>query len=293
MRTRSDDLEILLTVVDSGGFSAAAEQMEIQVAKVSRAVSRIEAQLGVTILNRTTRRVKPTEEGQQFIEQIRQALGQLEAAEEEVMTRGLTPKGRLRVDAASPFIFHQLVPLIKTFKTDYPDIELELTSNEGFVDLLEKRTDIAIRIGKLTDSTLHARALGKSELFIVASPEYLAAWDTPNHSDQLAAHQLIGFSDVKILNYWPIDGGVMITPCFSASNGETVRQMALDGNGIACLSGFMVKKDIQAGRLVALFEQQKMTETGRELVNAVYYKSSNVARRITAFIDFIQPRLTL
>ncbi|MGL6316375.1 LysR substrate-binding domain-containing protein [Vibrio sp. WXL103] len=293
MRTRSDDLEILLTVVDSGGFSAAAEQMEIQVAKVSRAVSRIEAQLGVTILNRTTRRVKPTEEGQQFIERIRQALGQLEVAEEEVMTRGLTPQGRLRVDAASPFIFHQLVPLIKAFKTEYPDIELELTSNEGFVDLLEKRTDIAIRIGKLTDSTLHARALGKSELFIVASPEYLAAWDTPHHSDQLAAHQLIGFSDVKILNYWPIDGGVMITPCFSASNGETVRQMALDGNGIACLSGFMVKKDIQAGRLVALFEQQKMKDTGRELVNAVYYKSSNVARRITAFIDFIQPRLTL
>ncbi|MGL6259375.1 LysR substrate-binding domain-containing protein [Vibrio sp. WXL210] len=293
MRTRSDDLEILLTVVDSGGFSAAAEQMEIQVAKVSRAVSRIEAQLGVTILNRTTRRVKPTEEGQQFIERIRQALGQLEAAEEEVMTRGLTPQGRLRVDAASPFIFHQLVPLIKAFKTEYPDIELELTSNEGFVDLLEKRTDIAIRIGKLTDSTLHARALGKSELFIVASPEYLAAWGTPHHSDQLAAHQLIGFSDVKILNYWPIDGGVMITPCFSASNGETVRQMALDGNGIACLSGFMVKKDIQAGRLIALFEQQKMTDTGRELVNAVYYKSSNVARRITAFIDFIQPRLTL
>ncbi|MDN2483109.1 LysR family transcriptional regulator [Vibrio agarivorans] len=293
MKTRSDDLEILIAVVDAGGFSSAAEMLEIQVAKVSRAVTRIESQLGITILNRTTRRVELTEEGRQFVDKVRLGLATLNSAEEEVVSRGELPKGKLRVDAASPFIFHQLIPLIKGFKQNYPDIELELTSNEGFVDLLEKKTDIAIRIGKLTDSTLHARSLGKSELFIVASKDYLATRGVPTTREEIEQHDLLGFSGVKVLNHWPIDGGLTIQPTFTASNGETVRQMTLDGNGISCLSGFMVKKDIEEGRLVALFEQNKTTNTGRELVNAVYYKSSNLARRITAFIDYIQPRLTL
>lgn len=174
MKTRSDDLEILLAVVDSGGFSAAAEQLDIQVARVSRAVSKVENQVGVSILNRTTRRIELTEEGRQFVDTIRIGLQQIQQAEEELISRGELPKGRLRVDAASPFVFHQLVPLIQPFKQAYPDIELELTSNEGFVDLLEKRTDLAIRIGALSDSTLHARPLGRSSLYIVASPDYLA-----------------------------------------------------------------------------------------------------------------------
>ncbi len=153
MLTRSDDLEILITVVDSGSFSQAAEVMDVQVAKVSRAVSRLEQQLGITILNRTTRRLELTEEGKRFVESVRSGLQHLRQAEEDIVSRGELPKGKLRVDAASPFMLHQLVPLVREFHAAYPDIELELTSNEGYVDLLEKRTDVAIRIGKLNDST--------------------------------------------------------------------------------------------------------------------------------------------
>ena len=148
MLTRSDDLEILLTVVDCGGFSAAAEALDIQVARVSRAVSKVEKQLGVSILNRTTRRVELTDEGRQFVDAIRVGLRHIQQAEEELISRGELPKGRLRVDAASPFVFHQLVPLVRAFNKMYPDIQLELSSNEGFVDLLEKKTDLAIRIGQ-------------------------------------------------------------------------------------------------------------------------------------------------
>ena len=179
MLTRSDDLEMVLTVVDAGGFSAAAEALDVQVAKVSRSVSKVESQLGVSIFNRTTRRVELTEEGRQFVDSVRVGLQMIQSAEEEIVSRGELPKGRLRVDAASPFVFHQLVPLVQSFKEAYPDIELELTSNEGFVDLREKRTDVAIRIGKLSDSTLHARPLGKSLLHIVASPDYLAKRGLP------------------------------------------------------------------------------------------------------------------
>ncbi|PSW10771.1 LysR family transcriptional regulator [Photobacterium rosenbergii] len=293
MLTRSDDLEILLTVVDSGGFSAAAEALDIQVARVSRAVSKVEKQLGVSILNRTTRRVELTDEGRQFIEAVRTGLQHIQQAEEDIMQRGELPKGRLRVDAASPFVFHQLVPLIQPFKVAYPEIELELTSNEGFVDLLEKRTDVAIRIGKLDDSTLHARPLGRSPLYIVAAPEYLAKRGIPKQVNELHQHDLIGFAGAKILNRWPLKGLESITPSMISSNGETVRQLVLAGNGISCLSGFMVNKDLEEGRLVSLLETEKLVNTGREQVNAVFYKSSSVARRISAFIDFIQPQLTL
>lgn len=293
MLTRSDDLQILLTVVDTGGFSAAAEALDIQVARVSRAVTRLENQLQVTLLNRTTRRVELTNEGRQFVDTVRIGLQTLQQAEEDLIGRGERPKGRLRVDAASPFVLHQIVPLVQEFKQAYPDIELELTSNEGFVDLIEKRTDVAIRIGKLTDSTLHARPLGKSKLYIVASSTYLAQRGLPKNSSDLTHHCLIGFTGSKVLNQWPLKGIDQITPNVRASNGETVRQLTLSGNGIACLSGFMVKDDIAAGRLVPLLENEHVTHVGREQVNAVYYKTSTVARRISAFIDFIQPRLSL
>lgn len=293
MRTRSDDLEILLSVVDSGGFSAAAENLGIQVARVSRAVSKVETQLGVSVLNRTTRRVELTVEGKAFIDSIREGLDLIKRAEETIVSGRELPKGALRVDAASPFIFHQLVPLVQAFKQAYPEIELELTSNEGFVDLLEKRTDIAIRIGKLKDSTLHARPLGKSALHIVASPDYLDRTGEPKSVADLSQHQTIGFTAPKILNQWPLKGMSPLTPTITSSNGETVRQLALSGNGIACLSGFMVNQDIEQGRLVSLLDNEKLLGTERELVNAVYYKSSSVARRISAFIDFIQPRLSL
>ncbi|HHF3254487.1 TPA: LysR family transcriptional regulator [Vibrio alginolyticus] len=293
MLTRSDELEILMAVVDSGGFSSAADALGIQVARVSRAVSKVESQLGVTLLNRTTRRVEVTEEGHQFVEAVRLGLLQIQQAEEEIITRGELPKGRLRVDAASPFVLHQLVPLIQPFKEAYPDIQLDLTSNEGFVDLLEKRTDVAIRIGRLSDSTLHAKPLGTSPLFIVATPGYLSKRGFPEAVSDLRSHNLIGFSGAKLLNQWPLRGFEMIEPDTLSSSGETVRQLVLAGNGIACLSGFMVKDDLDSGRLVALFESEKITNTGREQVNAVFYKSSSVSKRISAFIDFIQPRLTL
>ncbi|WP_104401884.1 LysR family transcriptional regulator [Vibrio penaeicida] len=293
MLTRSDDLEMLLAVVDSGGFSAAAEALNIQVARVSRAVSKVERQLNVSIFNRTTRRVELTEEGRQFVDTVRLGLMQIQQAEEEVISRGDLPKGRLRVDAASPFVFHQLVPLVKPFNDAFPNIQLELTSNEGFVDLLEKKTDLAIRIGQLNDSTLHAKPLGKSALYIVASPDYLARRGIPQKNSDLSAHDIIGFSGPKVLNHWPLKGFETLKPNFVSSNGETVRQLTLAGNGISCLSGFMVKKDIEEGRLIPLLESEKIPNTEREKINAVYYRSSSVAKRISVFIDFIQPKLTL
>ncbi|QBF84463.1 LysR family transcriptional regulator [Shewanella maritima] len=297
MLNRSEDLTILIAVAEHGGFSAAANALDIQVAKVSRSVSRIESTLGVSLINRTTRKIELTEEGKQFIHSVRQALNQVDLAEQAVINLGHKPAGKLRVDAATPFVLHQLVPLVAEFRQAYPDIELQLTSNEGYVDLIENRTDLAIRIGRLHDSSMHASSLGKSKLHLVAAPDYLEKYGNLNDVAELSQHQLIGFSDIKQLNIWPLPGfesavqaGQMQLSC---SNGETMRQLVLAGNGIACLSNFMVANDIASGKLVSVLADKLIANSDRENVSAVYYRSSAVSSRISAFIEFIKPRLAL
>ncbi len=293
MKTRSDDLECFLAVVDAGSFSAAAEALDLQVARISRAVSRLEQQLDTTLLNRTTRRLELTEEGAAFARGVRQGLSQLAAAEEAVAQVAGRPSGRLRVDAASPFIQHQLLPLLAEFRQAYPEIRLELSASEGIIDLLEKRTDVAIRIGSLSDSTLHARPLGRSPLHMVASPDYLARSGPLATPADLAAHSLLGFVPPSRLNLWPLAGSGPIRPSVAATNGEILRQMALEGQGIACLSNFMVAKDLAEGRLVRVLVAHVSPLTERERINAVYYQNSVLAERVRVFLDFIQPRLTL
>ncbi len=291
--SKTEDLEAFLTVVDTGSFSNAATLLNQQVAKVSRAVTRLEASLDVTLLNRTTRRLELTEEGELFLQYARDGLNVLENGEEALRLLKRAPAGRLRVDAASPFVFHQLAPLVAEFSEAFPDITLDITSHDSIIDLLEHKTDIAIRIGDLSDSSLHARYLGKSRLHIVASPQYLKKYPVSGEVDTLNNHKLIGFSDSPGLNKWPLRQEIDLRYSLRASSGETIRQFCIAGQGLALLSNFMVHKDIEEGRLIPVFTDDIVSPNRREPVNAVYYKNSAVSSRISAFLDFIQPRLIL
>jgi len=293
IRSKTEDLEVLLAVADHGGFSAAANALDIQVAKVSRAVARLEQEHACSLFTRTTRKVSLTQEGERFINAIRHAMEQIAVAEFALTEQKARPSGRLRVDAASPFVLHQLVPLVKPFRAAYPDIELELVSNESFTDLIEKRTDLAIRIGGLTDSGLHASLLGRSPLHLVASPDYLKAFGTPHTLDELTQHAIIGFSDIANLNKLPTTPVISLPTHIKASSGETIRQLCLAGNGIALLSNFMVSKDIRSGHLVSLLVESIDSPNPREQVQAVYYKHTKLASRIEAFLNFIKTRLDL
>ncbi|MEP2616966.1 MAG: LysR family transcriptional regulator [Marinomonas sp.] len=293
IRSKTEDLEILLAVADHGGFSAAANALDIQVAKVSRAVARIEQEHACSLFTRTTRKVSLTQEGERFIMAIRSAMEQIAGAEFALTAQKTRPSGRLRIDAASPFVLHQLTPLIKPFRAAYPDIELELVSNDSIIDLIEKRTDLAIRIGRLSDSGLHATLLGRSGLHLVASPDYLATRGTPKTVGELALHDIIGFSDIANLNKLPTTPPIQLSVNIKASSGETIRQLCLAGNGIALLSNFMVSEDIKKGRLVSLLNESIQTPNPREQVNAVYYKHTALASRIEAFLTFIKAHLVL
>ena len=220
----------------------------------------------------------------------------LEKGEEALRLLKRTPSGKLRVDAASPFVLHQLAPLVGEFREAFPDITLDITSHDSIIDLLEHKTDIAIRIGDLSDSNLHARRLGKSKLHIVASPQYLEKYPLSENEGGISTlnkHKLIGFSDSPSLNKWPLKQDVNLQYSLRASSGETIRQLCLAGQGIALLSHFMVHRDLSAGALVDVFSDDIVSPNRRESVQAVYYKNSAVSSRISAFLDFIQPRLTL
>lgn len=290
---KTEDIEIFLTVVDTGSFTGAANLLNQQVAKVSRAVSRLEDTLQCTLLNRTTRRLELTEEGHVFIRYARESLNTLYTGEEAIKLLKQAPSGHLRIDAASPFVLHQLTPLVGEFVQQYPHITLDLTSHDNIIDLLEHKTDLAIRIGDLKDSNLHARLLGKSQLRLVVSPEYLYQHNEVAHINDLSTHKLIGFNDASKLNSWPLKTPVKLNFHMTGSSGETLRQLCLNHQGIALLSHFMIGDDLKSGRLVEVLPEAIVTPNNREAIQAVYYKNSAVSSRILAFLDFIQPRLTL
>ena len=291
--TKTDDLQHFVAVADTGSFSGAATLLDVQVARVSRSVSRLEEQLQVTLFNRTTRRVELTQEGRIYLSHIREGLNMIALGEESLKQLHTTPSGLLRVDAASPFIFHQIAPHVGEFLSHYPNITLDITSHEGIIDLLEHRTDVAIRIGELQDSNLYYQTLGQSRLKLVASPDYLNEHPPITTIADLSAHKLIGFSGNTTLNRWPLKQNTTLSFSLFASSGETIRQLCLAGQGIALLSTFMCQKDITSGALTALLPEAIVSPNRRETVNAVYYKNSVVSSRVSVFLDFLKPRLTL
>ena len=292
MKSTIEELQAFVSIVDSGSIVMAAERLQQTASGVSRALQRLEAKLNVTLLERTTRKLKLTQEGQLFLGKARRILNDLAEAEDSLLKSDEDISGLIRIDSATPFILHVIVPLMHEFMRKYPNIEIELDNHDQVIDLLEHQTDVAIRFGELNDSTLHAKLLCRSCLYIAASPEYLAQRGMPEHPQDLLAHDLIGFSQTQHLNSWPIQvqgKAFSARPRIKASNGETVRQLALEGAGIACLSRFLVQDDIKAGRLTALLEDQ--IELHYQKIHAVYYLQEHLPKRVRLFIEFLAEKL--
>ncbi|MCU9957599.1 LysR family transcriptional regulator [Burkholderia sp. BKH01] len=289
MKVTLDELQAFAAVVDTGSITAAAQQLDLTVSAASRTLARLEEKLKTTLLRRTTRRLELTEEGRAFLQDARAIIESVENAEEQMLARREMPSGRLRVDAATPFMLHVIVPLVRGYRERFPKVELELNSNEGIIDLLERRTDVAIRIGRLKDSTLHSRRIGNSRLRILASPAYVEAHGQPRKVEDLDKHTLLGFTQPESLNVWPILGTdgepCRIEPGIWSSSGETLRQLALDGTGMVCLSDFMTAQDREAGRLVQVLARQTLDV--EQPIHAVYYRNTAISARIASFVDYM------
>lgn len=289
MKAHSEELAIFVAVVEGGSFSRAAERLNMANSAVSRAIKKLEHKLGVELLTRTTRQIKLTQEGEAYFRRVQSILQEMAAAENELIESKNMPQGSLRIDAATPVVLHLLMPMIKPFRERFPQMTLSLVSSETFINLIERKVDIAIRVGNLSDSSLRARPLFTSRRKIVASPEYLGQHGIPTSPEELAQHACLGFVDPLNLNRWPVakaDGQLYdIEPDCTANSGETLRQLCLTGNGVACLSDFMINKDINEGRLIEVMAD-KLLPVDMPF-NAVYYSDRAVSTRIRCFIDFM------
>lgn len=280
-------------VIDTGSFSNAAQQLGQTPSGVSRTISRLEQQLGMTLIHRTTRRLDLTEEGSWLLARARRILADLEETESQAALARTQPAGLVRVNAATPTLDHLIAPQLADFFDAYPQVQVELTSGETVVDLIEEKADVAIRIGNLADSTLNARRLGRSRIRVLAAPGYLERHGTPRHVEDLTRHRLVGFVAPASLNTWPLRAGTeegwRIAPHVTATSGETVRHLALQGAGIVSLSDFLTRADVAAGRLVPVLEDAALPWT--QPVWAVFYKQGALAPRVKALVDFLADRL--
>ena len=293
MKATSEELVIFVAVVESGSFSRAAVQLGQANSAISRSVKKLEMKLGVSLLNRTTRQLSLTEEGERYFRRVQSILQEMAAAETEIIETRSTPRGLLRIDAATPVVLHFLLPLVKPFRERYPEVSLSLVSSETFINLIERKVDVAIRAGTLTDSSLRARPLFTSYRKMIASPSYIARYGNPTNVDDLKRHVCLGFTEPVSLNTWPIAGSDgqphEIISGLSSNSGETLKQLCLSGNGIACLSDYMINKELEKGDLVEILTDKRLPV--EMPFSAVYYSDRAVSTRIRAFIDFLSERV--
>jgi len=287
---RAGEMAVFVQVVEHGGFSAAARPARMTPSAVSKLIARLEERLGVRLISRSTRKLQLTTEGRAFYERSTRILADIDEAE-RAAGAGDRPTGRIRLNTSASFGNHILAPLVGDFLARYPGISLDIVQTDAVIDLLDDRTDVAIRSGPLKSSSLIARKLGASAMLMVAAPRYLERFGTPSTLAELETHNRLGFSYFRIVDGWPINDqdlavNLPTTGNTQASDGEALRHLAIGGVGIARLAEFTVRADIAAGRLVPVMPDNNPHDV--EEVHAVYIgQGGHLPIRVRALLDFL------
>lgn len=287
------EMKTFVAVVDAGSFIGAADPLGMSKAAVSRHVSDLEQRLGVRLLQRTTRRLSLTDEGQAFYARSKEALALVDEAETEIRSRSTEASGVVRVNAPHTFGVLHLAPLWGAFMDANPRVSLEVTLSDRVVDLVDEGFDLAIRIATLPNSTLVSRKLASTRVMLCASPAYLARVGTPMRPADLALHQVIAYSYWASRDEWTFtgpDGEVTVRTHarLYANNGDTCLAAALNGQGIILQPSFLVADDVRAGRLVELMPAYRSIELG---IYAVYPTRKQLALKVRRLIDYLAEAL--
>lgn len=285
---RLGEMEVFARVVSEGGFSAAGRSLDLTPSAVSKIVARLEARLGNRLLNRTTRAITLTSDGEAYHRAVLQILRETDDAEAAAMTGAA--RGRLTVTASIPFGAMYVAPAVLTFMADNPGLEVELSLSDGIVDIVSQRVDVAVRMGELPDSGLVARKLGASRRVVCASPDYLSRRSVPQVPSDLAAHDCLTFAFRRSRPVWPFmkdgrDGSVAVSGKLSLNDGETMKRMAIAGAGIARVGLFHVAREIQEGSLVTLLEDWNPGDV--ETVHAMFVGGAHIPNRVRRFVDHL------
>jgi DNA-binding transcriptional LysR family regulator len=287
-------MQIFVAVVEAGSISAAAERLNLAKSAVSRRLAELEAHLGVSLIQRTTRRLNLTDSGRAYYARCVTILADVEDAEAAVSLAHGALKGHLKVALPQAFGLLCLAPMIQTFMARHPDVHFELDFNDRQVDLMQEGFDLAIRIATLEDSSLIARRLAPIRAVVCASPDYLARHGTPRTAADLASHVSLAYSNIRDPGLWHYrgpdgqPGQVRVPVRLAASSGEFLLRAAIAGEGLLLIPAFYVDEAVQSGQLVSLLTDHHWPELS---AYAVYPPTRHLPRRARAFIDFLAERL--
>lgn len=284
-------MEVFVQVVDAGGFTRAAENMQLPKATVSTLIQALEAALAVKLLHRTTRHVSVTADGAAYYERCLRILSDVREAEESLSRTRLSPSGRLRVDAPTGLSSEVLVPALPDFFQRYPDIQLELGSSDRTVDLIEEGVDCAVRGGQLVDSSLIARRVGILQFATCATPDYLARYGRPEHPNDLLRHRCVNYFSArtgKIFDWdFTRDGErvqVALPGMIAVNDTNSYIAAGLAGLGVIQMSNFMLEPMIQDGRFVTLLDDWTSDPLP---VHVVYPQNRHLSAKVRVFVEWV------
>jgi DNA-binding transcriptional LysR family regulator len=286
---RIREMSSFVAVAEAGSFVAAADVTGLSKAAVSRHVAELEERLGVRLMQRTTRRLSLTDDGQRFFARCKELLAAIDEAEAELSSTTGNPSGLIRVNAPLTFGTLHLAPLWGLFMNLYPQVTLDVTLGDRIVDLVEDGYDLAIRITELLDSALVSRTLASTRMVLCASPQYLAAHGTPTQPSELVTHRVIAYSYWTTRDEWNFTGPegevtVRIKAGMHTNNGDTCRFAALLHQGVILQPDFLIGDDLRSGALIELMPDYRAMTLG---IHALYPSRKHLPLKVRRLIDFL------
>jgi DNA-binding transcriptional LysR family regulator len=283
-------MEMFVRIVETGNFSAVARELGTTQPTVSKQLTGLEKQLKTRLLNRSTRSLSLTEAGTAYYERCKRIIEEVQDAEGALGRLQSSLTGTLHVNSSITLGQIYLTPLILRFQQEYPELMVELTLNDRYIDLVEEGVDVAVRIGRLTDSSLVARRLGSTRRTLVATPAYLTAHGTPNTPEDLVHHNCLLYAYLSTGNEWTFNGPngvirVRVHGNFKANNGHAIREAVMAGVGVAIAPDWLIHDQLERGEVVAVLPE---FATAPLEINAVYPSARHVSAKVRSFIEFLQ-----
>jgi len=281
---RLSSLEIFVKVLDTGSFTEAAKVLSVSKSHVSKQIRQLEDRLGVLLINRTTRRVSATDAGQAFYTRCASIIEDLEDAEQAVSQLNRKPAGTLRINGPVSFGTRYLSPSVSTFMARHENLRVDVMLNDRMVNIVDEGFDLAIRIGRLADSSLIARRLAPISMLLCASPDYLSRRGRPESTADLREHDCLLYRNLSTGSTWHIgDQAIRVSGRLVSDNGDVLKDAAVAGIGVGFLPDFLVADAIHSSALEVVLPQQHHTLS----VWAVYPHSRHLSAKVRLFIDFL------
>jgi DNA-binding transcriptional LysR family regulator len=283
------EMRTFVGVVDSGSFVGAADALEMSKPAVSRYIGELESRLGVRLLQRTTRKLSLTKEGEVFYVRCKELLANVDEAEAEITSHSGEAAGQLKLSVPVAFGKLHLAPLWARFMARHPKVTLDVTLSDRVADLVEEGFDAAVRIMELSNSSLISRKLTSTRVVLCASPKYLKRHGAPKHPSDLAHHDVLDYTLRAMGENWQFDGPegrivVKVAPKFRSNSGGTCRSGALQHMGLILQPDFLVGEDLRSGTLVEVLPQYRSHDIG---VYAVYPTRKHVSPKVRMLVEFL------